>query len=603
MASLPRRSEDPVAGPAGRPEPVDEPGLREYIDVLRHRRWIVISCVVVAVGMALIVSLLQDPRYRAKSELLLGRTTDEAIMADQFGQARTSANAERELNNEIRLIESSAVREAVRDAYEGPLDVRDVHASAGASDSDDSIDVTLESTDPVAAADLVNLYVETYVEVRQQRTLDELLDASDEIQARLDELREQINEVSQPLDDITARVAAAPVDSSERARLEDERQAVTAQVLPQLAPLQSREGAFRGQLDQLQVSQDLMMTGGIEILDEADASSKPVSPNTFANVAVAAILGLLAGVSLALVADRLDDSVRSKDTAQHLTGVPVLGVIPELSPASGGDLASLADPSSHAAESYRLLRTSVRFLGIETPMNTLLVTSAVANEGKTVTAANIAVALAHGGERVLLIGADLRRPRVHLMFGAPESPGLTSVLLGEVTPESAIYGVAEVPGLHVMAPGPTPPNPAEVLDSPRARELLTSLAALYDRVIVDSPPVLPVTDAQVLSRVADAVLLVVAHGKTSKRGLTRASELLGQVDAPVIGTVVTRAAATDSYSGQGYRYTTYKGRRADRRTPKGQAPSPAASGNGHTGNGGTPVRSSESVRPGRSDAP
>jgi receptor protein-tyrosine kinase len=229
------------------------------------------------------------------------------------------------------------------------------------------------------------------------------------------------------------------------------------------------------------------------------------------------------------------------------------------------DLVGVESPTSAAAEAYRSLRTSVRFLGLDTPVRSVLVTSAEASEGKTVTAANLAIALAQGGENVLLVGADLRRPRVHEMFGAPQRPGLTSVLLGEATAESTVYDVKEAPGLHLMLPGPTPPNPAELLDSARARELFASLTSRYARVVIDSPPVLPVTDAQVLARLADAVLLVVAHGETSRRGLGRAIELLEQVEAPLVGTVLNLVPASEGYGGQTYRYDTYKSRSERRR--------------------------------------
>jgi polysaccharide biosynthesis transport protein len=543
-----------------------EPSLQDYMAVLRRRRRVVALSMLAALALAVVVSFAMTPTYEATSELLLQRTASEELLVDELGQVRSSADAEREINNEIRLIESQSVREAVEDRYDGPLDVDRVRASAASSDSNDVIDVSVRSADAGAATDLVNLYAETYIDVRRERQIDELLAASDEIQTRLDDLRGQIAEVGQPLDDINARIAAAPADSPERTELEDERNAILPQVLPELAPLQSRESALRGQLEQLQVTQDLAQAGGVEVLDAADEPSSPVSPNTVANVVVGGLIGLIGGIVVALLVDRLDDSVRSKETVEQITGLPTLGVIPNRDGASSSiDLVGLDDPTSPAAEAYRLLRTSVRFLGLDTPVRTILVTSAAASEGKTVTAANLAIALAQGDDHVLLVGADLRRPRVHELFGSPERPGLTSVLVGESTTENAVYGIEEASGLHLMPPGPAPPSPAELLDSERARELFASFAQTYDTVVIDSPPVLPVTDAQVLSRAADAVLFVVAHGETSKRSLARAIELLGQVDAPLVGTVLNVVPASEGYGGQAYRYDTYKSRSERRR--------------------------------------
>jgi capsular exopolysaccharide synthesis family protein len=545
---------------------MDEPSLQDYIAVLRRRRRVVALAVVVAIAIALAISLLTTPRYRARAELLLQRTANEEILVDEVGQVRSGADAERELNNEIELIESQTVRDAVDDQYDGPLDVDDVTASASASDSNSVVNVNLVSTKPAAAADLVNQYVDTYITTRRERRLEELLSASEEIQSRLDVLRQQITEVSQPIDEINAQVAAAPAGSPERAGLEEQRQSILAEVLPRLAPLQSRESSFRGQLSQLELSQDLTELGGVEVLAAAEEPTSSVAPKTVMNIVIGGLIGLLGGIVLAFVIDRLDDSVRSKEMVEQITGLPTLGVIPRTaSESSPIDLVGIEQPSSQASEAYRLLRTSVRFLGLDTPTRTLLVTSAAASEGKTVTAANLAVALAQGGEQVLLVGADLRRPRVHELFGAPQSPGLTSALLGEATPESTAYAIEEVAGLHLMPSGPTPPNPAELLDSSRTHELFASLTTRYDRVVVDSPPVLPVTDAQVLSRVAGAVLLVVAYGETSKRGLARAIELLGQVNAPLVGTVLNLVPAGAGYAGRTYRYDTYKSRSERRR--------------------------------------
>jgi capsular exopolysaccharide synthesis family protein len=545
---------------------MDEPSLQDYVAVLRRRWRVVALAIVAAIAVAAIASVLATPTYRARSELLLQRTANEDLVIDELGQAGSAANAERELNNEIRLIESDTVRDAVDDAYDGPLDVGTVTATAAASDANDLIGIEQVSGNAAASAELVNLYTDIYIDVRRQQRIDDLLAASEEIQTRLDDLRTQITEVSQPLDEINAQIAATPAGSDQRTELEDERQTLYGQVLPQLAPLLSRESSLRGQLAQLELSQDLAQQGGVMVLESAEEPTTPVSPNLMANLVVGGLIGLIGGIVLAFVVDRLDSSVRSKEMVERITGLPTLGVIPKVSDGRTAiDLVGVESPTSPAAEAYRSLRTSVRFLGLDTPVRSVLVTSAEASEGKTVTAANLAIALAQGGENVLLVGADLRRPRVHELFGAPQTPGLTSVLLGETMAESTIYDVQEAPGLHLMLPGPTPPNPAELLDSAHARELFASLATRYARVVIDSPPVLPVTDAQVLARLADAVLLVVAHGETSRRGLGRAIELLEQVEAPLVGTVLNLVPASEGYGGQTYRYDTYKSRSEKRR--------------------------------------
>jgi capsular exopolysaccharide synthesis family protein len=543
---------------------MDDPKLQDYFLVLRRRRRVLVIAVLVAVGAALAISLIQTPRYRAESELLLRRTASEELLVDEVGQVRSSTDSERELNNEIRLIESRAVRDAVAEVYGGPLDIDGVSAGARASESNDVLDISMTAADPAEAAELVNRYAETYIAERKERQVADLLATGEEIQTTLDQLREQIAEVSRPLDDINAQVAATPPGSPQRAELEDQRQVVLTQVLPQLAPLQSRESSFRGQLEQLEVTQDLTRSGGVEVLTPAEEPTSPVSPNTVGNLVIGGMIGLLGGIALAFAVEYLDDSVGSKDEAERITGLPTLGVIPKRSNASS-DLVAVGEPTSPAAEAYRSLRTSVKFLALDTSVKTILVTSAAASEGKTITAANLATVLAQRGDRVLLVGGDLRRPRVHKLFGSPQSPGLTTALIGDATTESITYEVEEVPGLHVMPPGAMPPNPAELLDSSRARDLFGSLRNRFDTVVIDAPPVLPVTDAQILAGRADAVLLVVAFRETSKRGLARSIELMAQVGAPLVGTVLNLVPTNEGYAGQPYRYDTYRSRSERRR--------------------------------------
>jgi polysaccharide biosynthesis transport protein len=545
---------------------MNEPSLRDYLTALRRRRWVVVLVVIVAVGAALAISLVQTPEYRAEAQLLLRRTPSQEILIGDGGQISSSTDSERELNNEIRLIESRTVRDAVEETYDGPLDVDDVDGSAPASDANDVLEVSLVSPRPAAAADLVNLYVETYISERRNRQVENLLTAGEEIQNRLDDVRAEIAAVSQPLDEIDAQIAATPQDSGERAELEQQRQTLSDRLQPQLSPLQSRESTFSGQLEQLQATQDLVRAGGVEVLTPAEEPNSPVSPRTVANVVVAGLIGLLGGIALAIARDHLDDSIGSKEEVEDITKVPTLGLIPKGAKGSAAiDLISVTKPTSPAAEAYRSLRTSVKFLGLESSVKTILVTSAGASEGKTVTAANLAAVLSQRGDRVLLVGGDLRRPRVHQLFGAPQTPGLTTVLLGDAPPGAAIYAVEEVPRLHVMAPGSIPPNPAELLDASRTRLLFSTLADNYDTVIIDAPPLLPVTDSQILTSVADGVLLVVAYRETSRRGLARAVELLGQVDAKIVGSVLNLVPTREGYAGQPYRYETYRSRSERRR--------------------------------------
>ncbi|MDP9441092.1 MAG: polysaccharide biosynthesis tyrosine autokinase, partial [Actinomycetota bacterium] len=286
-------------------------------------------------------------------------------------------------------------------------------------------------------------------------------------------------------------------------------------------------------------------------------------------------------VGLAFLREYLDDSLTAKeDVERAVPGVPVLALVPAVGAWKDKKwslVASLTDPNSPAAESYRTLRTSVQFLGLDTPLKTVQVTSPLASEGKSTTIANLAVALAGAGQRVIIVDCDLRRPRIHQFFGLNNEVGLTSVLIGDTTLRAACQPTPQIKRLQVLASGHIPPNPSELLATSRMREVLRLLTEHADMVLVDCPPILPVTDASVLSHYVDATLLVATAGVTEQRQLRRAVELLGQVEAPLQGIVLNGVKDEGAYGySYAYRYAvkpTGRGRANGRREP---APMPSA---------------------------
>jgi capsular exopolysaccharide synthesis family protein len=218
----------------------------------------------------------------------------------------------------------------------------------------------------------------------------------------------------------------------------------------------------------------------------------------------------------------------------------------------------------------------VKFLGLDRPARVIQVTSTSQGEGKTTTIANLAITLAQAGDNVAVVCCDLRRPRVHEFLQCDNAIGLTSVLLGEATTSEALQPVAGTDRLHLLASGPQPPNPSELLSWPRTEEVIRGLLADHDYVLIDSPPTLPVTDALVISRVADATLVVASIGQTKRRQAHRAIELLTQVGAPVVGTVLNGVEAGDTYTYGGYAYYGHNKQKDEPAPKKGRRQSKAA---------------------------
>jgi receptor protein-tyrosine kinase len=242
-------------------------------------------------------------------------------------------------------------------------------------------------------------------------------------------------------------------------------------------------------------------------------------------------------------------------------------------------------------------------MALETPTKVLQITSPSAGDGKTTTSANLAWIMADAGQRVVVIGCDLRQPRIHEFFGLPNDVGFTSVLLGEAELDDALLSVPNQPGLLMLPTGPVPPNPSELLSSAKTQQVFKSLGTYADMVIVDSAPVLPVTDAAVLSTHASAILLVVSVGMAKGRDVVRSVEVLNQINAPIAGIVLNRAPEADSSAYYRYGYeekSSYKGKPQD--DTKRDAPAPT-NGNGKVAYDLSPVKNLPAVEDEDADWP
>lgn len=300
--------------------------------------------------------------------------------------------------------------------------------------------------------------------------------------------------------------------------------------------------------------------GAIEprIIDTAQTPNRPVSPRPRRDLTVGALLGLFVGVGLAALLESLDRSVRAPGEAARLAGAPILAMVPKRKDAADRPVLAPQDAGTPAAEAYRVLRTAVRFVDPDRAVRSLVITSPAAGDGKTSTAANLAVALAQAGERVILVDADLRRTRLASHFGVESEPGLTSLLIGEASLDATLLQINS--RLSFLPTGPLPPNPSELLGSEAMAGLLRELRSRCDILLLDSPPLLPVTDAQVLSTQVDGVVLVARFGRTQRDLLAQARERLDVVGARTFGGVLNAVPSSADYSEE-YSYTAYRGSR------------------------------------------
>lgn len=345
----------------------------------------------------------------------------------------------------------------------------------------------------------------------------------------------------------------------------------------------------------------------VTVVKAAALPTSPVSPKKALDLGLGLLVGVLVGVGAAVLRETLDNTIKTPEDVQQTTDRPAIGVIAFDPDAKNHPLIVTQHPHSTRAEAFRQLRTNLQFVDIDTELKSIVFTSSVPNEGKTTTVANLAITLAQTGTKVLLIEGDLRRPRLAQYLGIDGSVGLTSILVGATTPLDATQRWGES-GLSVIPSGPLPPNPSELLSSNAMRQLIHRLESRFDLILIDAPPLLPVTDAAVLAATTSGAVLIARYGSTKREQLARSAEaLLEGVGARILGCVInmTPKRGPDAYYyGYAYSYSPGSGRKRGL-MPSGTLPKPAANigvvpgrpylpgkvnaekgSNGHVGGGG-----------------
>lgn len=469
--------------------------LRDYASVAWQRRWVIVIATILALLIAGTSSVLTTPRYRAAADVIVREAPNAFIV----GGASDVASP-RFIENQLALANGATVDAATRAVVgsEPELDVSSTEES-------DIFTFTATSTNPTNAAVAANAYAQAFIDAQRAASLEEF--------------------------DIR------------RAALEDQLAAIDeGEINP------DRRDEFERDLERVILSIELATTGGSAIVDEAGVPSAPYEPTPARTMLLATVVGLLIGLGGAFLADYLDTGIRDASDLESASGHATLAVIPKMPESTPGSsqLVTLHDRHSPPAEAYRDLRTAVRFLAVDHTLKLIQVTSPRPGDGKTTTAANLAIVSARAGQRTILVDCDLRKPRLHQAFGFDNTIGFTSLILDDVPVVDAARLVDESLNLAVVPSGPLPPDPSELLAGPSTGEVLRKLADMADLVIIDSAPVLPITDAVVLSGTVDGVILVASAETTDRRQVTRAVDRLQSVEANVLGTVFNGDTSRDT---------------------------------------------------------
>jgi non-specific protein-tyrosine kinase len=422
------------------------------------------------------------------------------------------------------------------------------------------IELTAVDTDPVQAAaranDAADAFIAGYRAQEQKRYGD--YGAT---------LQEQMDELSTKIEALQAQIAALPAPVTSQNRAEKAQLETTLATYRQIY-------ANRAALYGWAFARAVQARGDIVVIAEAAVPQQPIDSSAWRvarKMILAGIVGVVLAIGVAFLLEYLDDTIKTADDANQTLGLSILGAIGKFT-AEDGEVIAATQPRSSVAEAFRMLRTNIRYSEVDHPVRTILVTSAGPGEGKSTTVANLAVVMAQAGRKTVVVDGDLRQPWLHRLFGVPQGGGLAgSLLIGNL--DGNVQRVSEVDGLSVLPAGSTPLNPADMLATQRMRALLDELAQQMDVVLIDSPPVLPVTDAAVLAHMVDGVLLVVDAGETRRGMALRAVEALRQAGGNPLGVVLNRVPAYGEAHDRGYYYdycrdADRESRRRDRRQPK-----------------------------------
>ena len=496
--------------------------LRQYIVLVWRWVWLIALSMILSSSIAFAVSWNMTPIYSAASTILINQAP-----ANKSLDYNSLLTSERVAKTYAELMRKRPVLEAVIASLKLNMTPGDLVDSTQISVVRDTqlMAVVVRDTNPQRSADIANEIVKVFTQ--QNR----------DVQSERYTISKQILEQQLALNQ-------ADIDRSQLG-IDALKNATTLDQLDQRRQLEAILGQYRDNYATLLKSlgevrlAEAQTIDSVNIVEAAQAATKPVSPRTSLNTVLGAIVGALLALGFVFLRECVDDTVKTSDDVTKLIDTMTLATVARMSgPNTSHKLAVATDSHSSAAESYRMLRVNLEFATIDRPFRTLVVTSANTGEGKSTTAANLAVALAQAGKRVILVDTDLRRPALHHMFGLSPERGVTTALVQHTSALEEYLLPTGIHNLWLMPSGPLSPSAAEMIGSQRIIELIERLKEWADVVVFDSPPVLSVIDSTILGHICDAMLLVVLAGKTRSGMLRRAHEQLAQSGGRVLGVVL-----------------------------------------------------------------
>jgi capsular exopolysaccharide synthesis family protein len=500
--------------------------LRHYINILLKWWWLIVIAAVVA-GVAAFLGSLTTPRqYQSRATLMVGQTLQNPNPnAPEFSTAQVLAQ------NYSELVRREPVLLGTLNTLGLDWDwaILQSMVTSRVVPGTQLFEIAVLDNQPQRARDLAETLIQQLIlqspagadpqsDAERQFMLTQAQDLRDNIEKAQKEIRE--------LDNVIAGANSARQIQDARTRQES---------------LRSQVSSWQATYVGLQSALRQGSTNFISVVEQPQVPSAPLGSGTTTTVLIAAAIGVMLAVGAAFLLEYLDDTVKSADDVRQTTQLATLGGVPKISGEdSSGRLIALREPRSPIAEAYRIIRTNLRFSTIDSPLRTLMIASASPGEGKSTTAANLAVVLAQSGQRVILVDADLRRPTQHRIFELHNQVGLTSILLNPAMHLPDVWQNTPIENLKLITSGPIPPNPADMLGSKRMGQFIEELRTKAEIIIFDTPPVTAVADASILAGRVEGVLLVVRCGHTRRNPMQHSKEILSTTGVNLLGAVLNQ---------------------------------------------------------------
>ena len=580
--------------------------LKDYLSLVRRWAWILATGFVLGAMGGMFGSFFQTPVYKASTRLLVMRapqekSTDYTYLSDQ-----------QLVQTYIQLLTTRPVLEGASAILGFVVDIKQITVQQ--TRDTQAIQLTVEDQNPQRASDIANILVQVLINQNEVIQAGRYALTEQSIQAHITQIENQISAMGTEIDAVSAetviqqqkqveaqiatlqaevtqlqndiRLLAAPT-TNEQQLLLSEKEARLNQIQPVLALYQqiysdlvvlgkpANSGDDTTRLAQLQTTLQLYQqiyinllnnletirlarlqnTPNVVQIEAAIVPARPVRPRPVINTGLGAVVGLLFAGGIAFLIEYLDDTIRTPEDIERILKLPVVGYIGDINIGQNEvvDLHVLKHPRSPVSEAFRSLRTNLEFTNVDRALNKILVTSSGPSEGKTMIAVNLAAIIAQGGKRVLLIDADMRRPRIHSIFGISNRVGLSTLFRGNMTVRSVMRAVDGMENVFIITSGSLPPNPMELLASARMDHILQEASREVDMIVVDSPPSL-VADYQVLATKLDGVLMVVQPGYTHADAASAMLEQLGRVNARTLGIVLNKIPRNSYYYGGYHQY-------------------------------------------------